>query len=68
MFTFPVEPRDLVPPSAAAQFRNAAGWGIPWKIIRRVQARVDDTWHEGPGGWAYEWSREAAAAEREEGG
>lgn len=61
MFTFPVEPHDLFA-ERGRQFAN--GWGIPWKIIRRVQSRVDDNWREGPGGWTYEWAMEAAASER----
>lgn len=61
MFTFPLAPQDLF----AERSRQFAGWGIPWRIIRRVQARVDDSWREGPGGWAWEWWQEAVAAEQE---
>jgi esterase FrsA len=41
------------------------GWGIPGATLRRVTAATSDMWREGPGGWAYEWSREAEAAERQ---
>lgn len=60
MFIFPVDPHDLF----AERSRQFAGWGIGWDIIRRVQARIDDNWREGAGGWTYEWWQEAAAAER----
>ncbi|KWD10624.1 hypothetical protein WM34_08940 [Burkholderia ubonensis] len=58
MFVFPLDPRDLFD-ERRLQF---AGWGIPSSVIQRVERRVTDNWHEGPGGWAYEWSREAAMA------
>ncbi|WP_410210140.1 alpha/beta fold hydrolase [Aquirhabdus sp.] len=60
MFTFPVDTRDLF----EERSRQFAKWGMPSSTIRRVQARVNDNWREGPGGWAYEWMQEAEAAER----
>lgn len=58
MFTFPVDPAALFE-ERSQQF---AGWGIPRKIIRRVEAKIIDNWREAPGGWVYEWSKEAELA------
>lgn len=58
MFVFPLDHRELFD-ERRAQF---AGWGIPRAVIARVERRVTDSWSEDPGGWAYEWSQEAAAA------
>lgn len=59
MFVFPLDPRELFD-ERRIQF---AAWGIPRVVIERVERRVTDNWSEGPGGWAYEWSQEAVAAE-----
>ncbi|WP_052007240.1 alpha/beta fold hydrolase [Burkholderia paludis] len=59
MFAFPVNPRDLFD-ERRIQFVR---WGIPRATIARVEQRVTDNWHDGPGGWTREWSREAAAAQ-----
>lgn len=59
MFVFPLDPQDLFN-ERRAQF---AKWGIPRAVTARVERRVVDNWREGPGGWCYEWSREAVAAE-----
>ncbi|RAS15792.1 alpha/beta fold hydrolase [Paraburkholderia bryophila] len=58
MFVFPLAPRELFN-ERRDQFM---AWGIPRTVIGRVEPRVTDNWREGPGGWAYEWSQEAAAA------
>lgn len=58
MFVFPVSPRELF----SERKQQFVGWGIPRVMIERVEQRVTDNWHDGPGGWAYEWSREAAVA------
>jgi len=60
MLTFPVTPDELF----LERSRQLASWGIPWRSIRRVRARIDDTWREGPGGWTYEWWQEAETAEQ----
>lgn len=59
MFAFPIDPHDLFD-ERRIQF---ARWGIPRSTIERVERRITDNWHEGPGGWTFEWSREAAAAQ-----
>jgi esterase FrsA len=59
MFAFPINPHDLFD-ERRIQF---ARWGIPRSTIARVERRITDNWHEGAGGWTYEWSREAAAAQ-----
>lgn len=61
MFTFPLDPQALF----HERSRQFAGWGIPWPVIRRMQARIRDCWDEAPGGWAYEWISEAREAERQ---
>lgn len=62
MFTFALDPQALF----LERSRQFAGWGIPWPVIRRMQARIADYWDEGPGGWAHEWIQEAEAAERQQ--
>ena len=61
MFAFPLDPKALF----AERARQFAGWGIPWRIIHRVQSRVHDCWLEGPGGWTHEWWQEAELAQRQ---
>ncbi|MBV8620844.1 MAG: alpha/beta hydrolase [Curvibacter sp.] len=61
MFTFALDPQALF----AERSRQFAGWGIPWPVIRRMQARITDCWSESPGGWAREWMQEAESAERQ---
>ncbi len=59
-FQFPLQPADLFA-ERAGQMRT---WGIPARAIERVRGDVREMWLDGPGGWAYEWMREAEAAER----
>jgi esterase FrsA len=59
-FPFPVDPQALFG-ERSSQFRS---WGIPSKTVERVRHAVRDMWDDAPGGWAYEWSREARAAEK----
>ncbi|RJF87379.1 alpha/beta fold hydrolase [Oleomonas cavernae] len=58
MFTFDLSPSDLF----EERSKQFVAWGIPEKTIRNVQARVVDTWADGPGGWTYEWMQEATRA------
>lgn len=63
MFVFALDHRELFD-GRRTQF---ASWGIPRAVIDRVERRVTDSWHEGPGGWVYEWLREAVAAMADKG-
>ena len=60
MFIFPLDRVALF----AERSRQFASWGIPGSIILRMQARITQTWREGPGGWPFEWWQEAEKAER----
>lgn len=62
MFTFPLAPADLFE-ERRPQFM---AWGIPSAVIHAVETRVTDMWADGPGGWTYEWAREAAKAKSRE--
>jgi len=55
MFTFSLDPHALF----AGRSQQFAGWGIPRPLIWRMQARISDSWSEGPGGWACDWMQEA---------
>lgn len=59
MFTFPLDPDELF----TERSQQFASWGIPRHVIHRVRASIQDNWHDGPGGWPYEWWREAEKAE-----
>ena len=61
MLTFDLKP-DMLFEERNRQF---AAWGIPWSVIRRMQARISSCWGEGDGGWCWEWIQEAKAAERQ---
>lgn len=62
MFVFPLNPKDLFTERAAQMSK----WGIPKAIVDRVQSSIVDAWSDAPGGWTYEWTREAKRAEAEE--
>ncbi len=58
-FTFPADPHYLITertPQWVAQ-------GVPLTVIEQMDARVDDLWRDGPGGWPFEWSAAASEAE-----
>ena len=59
-FQFDVDPSELFL-ERTGQFVAS---GIQVETVRRVQRATRDMWTEGPGGWAYEWEREAQKAER----
>lgn len=59
MLTFDVRTDDLFEERAP----QMAAWGIPKAIVTRVRARVRDMWSDARGGWTFEWSEEARAAE-----
>lgn len=63
MFVFALDHRELFD-GRRTQF---ASWGTPRAVIDRVERRVTDSWHEGPGGWVYEWLREAVSAMADKG-
>jgi len=52
------------PVTASAMFEDRAAqfeaFGVPTSEMAEVRAAVADMWSEGPGGWAYEWSKVAA--------
>ncbi|MES1224769.1 MAG: alpha/beta hydrolase, partial [Bacteroidota bacterium] len=58
---YPLQPADL--------FRDRSGqWiaaGVPAELLQKALAEIDSMWHEGPGGWAYEFSALAASVENE---
>ncbi|WP_312967154.1 alpha/beta fold hydrolase [Acinetobacter gerneri] len=55
MFTFQLSSDDLFK-ERSQQFIS---WGIPHSVIRDVQTKINNTWSEEEGGWAYEWSKKA---------
>ena len=58
MFTFDLTPKELF----EERSRQFVAWGISKHTVHGVEARVTDMWGDGPGGWTYEWAREAAKA------
>ena len=62
MFTFPLSPLELF----AERRKQFIGWGIPSRVVSRVEACVTDNWADGPGGWTYEWILEADHAKGQE--
>jgi esterase FrsA len=51
-YTYPIE--------TEAMFEDRAGqfvaFGIPAADVERMRSVITDMWHDGPGGWAFEWS------------
>jgi esterase FrsA len=58
-FTFPIDSAALAA-ERAAQFAHL---GVPDATAGQVRERLGDFWAAGPGGWAFEWSQPALAAE-----
>lgn len=58
-FTFPCDPQYMLH-ERTPQFLNL---GVPAEALETVRLRIDDMWRDGPGGWAFEWSRLAEEAE-----
>ena len=57
--TFPADPHYFIT-------ERTPQWvvqGVPLTVIEYVDARVDDLWRDGPGGWPFEWSAAAEEAE-----
>ena len=50
--------------TASAMFEDRTAqfeaFGVPASELAEVRAAVSDMWRDGPGGWAYEWSKVAA--------
>jgi esterase FrsA len=59
MFTFYADPKAIV----EERFAQFTQLGSSAETIREVAGRLKDLWHDGPGGWPYEWSRAAEAYE-----
>lgn len=58
MFTFPVEPDDLLH-ERTPQF---TALGIPRPVVDRARARITDMWGTGVGSWVPVWAAEAERA------
>ncbi|MEV5527007.1 alpha/beta hydrolase [Streptomyces prunicolor] len=58
MFTFPVEPDDLLD-ERTPQF---VALGIPRPVVDRARARITDMWGTGAGSWVPVWAAEAERA------
>jgi len=58
MFTYPISPKEIF----EERTRQFIAWGIPASTVHGVESRVTDTWADAPGGWTYEWVREAEQA------
>lgn len=59
MFIFPLDPSELF----AERAIQMQGWGIPERTVNSVREAVTESWTDGPGGWVYEWVKQARAAE-----
>lgn len=57
---FPIDPADLF----VERSRQWAQCGVPRQALRDARASIRTMWDDGPGGWTWEWIRQAQALER----
>ena len=51
-YTYPIETEAMFQ-DRAAQF---VAFGVPAADVGRMRSTITDMWHDGPGGWVFEWS------------
>lgn len=59
-FTFDLKPNEVFE-ERSLQFNRLSG--ISKTLIEKARSRINDSWKDAPGGWAYEWSNLAREAE-----